>query len=86
MSILVTGTAGFIGFHVAKTLLSKGHEVVGIDNHNSYYDPQLKEDRAKQLLEQNNYTHLRVDISVFYGIHTFGITFCFCMAYKYSQK
>ena len=63
MSILVTGTAGFIGFFVAKTLLSKGHEVIGIDNHNSYYDPQLKEDRVKQLLEQNHYTHLRVDIS-----------------------
>ncbi len=47
MKILVTGTAGFIGFHVANALLEKGYEVVGLDNINDYYDPQLKLDRLK---------------------------------------
>ena len=43
--ILVTGAAGFIGFHVSKRLLSEGFQVVGLDNVNSYYDPVLKEAR-----------------------------------------
>ena len=42
MKILVTGTAGFIGFYLAKRLLEEGHEVVGIDNINDYYDVELK--------------------------------------------
>lgn len=45
MRFLITGTAGFIGFHLAQRLLRDGHEVVGIDNFSAYYDPQLKEDR-----------------------------------------
>lgn len=49
MKLLVTGAAGFIGFHVAKEMLERGHEVVGLDNLNDYYDPQLKLDRLKQL-------------------------------------
>lgn len=51
MRVLVTGNAGFIGFHVAKTLLERGDEVVGIDNVNDYYDPALKRDRLA-VLEQ----------------------------------
>jgi len=47
MKILITGTAGFIGFHLANRLLSDGHEVVGIDNINDYYDVQLKRDRLE---------------------------------------
>lgn len=47
--VLVTGAAGFIGFHLTKTLLSENYEVVGIDNLNSYYDVSLKLDRLKQL-------------------------------------
>ncbi len=42
MKILVTGTAGFIGFHTANSLINAGHEVLGIDNINEYYDPKLK--------------------------------------------
>ena len=49
MKVLVTGMAGFIGFHLAKTLAARGDEVVGIDNLNDYYDPQLKRDRLKEL-------------------------------------
>ena len=45
MKILVTGTAGFIGFHLANSLLDDGHEVVGIDNFNNYYKVKLKRDR-----------------------------------------
>ena len=44
--IYITGIAGFIGFHLAKKLVNEGYEVAGIDNFNSYYDPQLKRDRA----------------------------------------
>ena len=49
MKILVTGCAGFIGMHVALRLLDAGHEVVGIDNLNDYYDPALKQARLEQL-------------------------------------
>ena len=49
MKILVTGAAGFIGFFVAKSLLEKGHTVVGLDNINDYYDVNLKYDRLREL-------------------------------------
>jgi len=63
MKILITGTAGFIGFSLAKVLLEKGYEVVGVDNFNSYYDVKLKEDRNKILEEYDNYKLYRIDIS-----------------------
>lgn len=50
--IFITGSAGFIGFHLARTLASRGDEVVGFDNFNSYYTPRLKRERAKILLDQ----------------------------------
>lgn len=46
---LVTGTAGFIGFHVAQALLTQGARVVGLDNFNDYYSPTLKRDRDLEL-------------------------------------
>ncbi|MDX1472476.1 MAG: GDP-mannose 4,6-dehydratase, partial [Flavobacteriaceae bacterium] len=49
MKILVTGAAGFIGFHLSKILVESGHTVVGLDNINDYYDPQLKYDRLNEL-------------------------------------
>ena len=49
MKILVTGTAGFIGFHLAKKLLERGDEVVGLDNINDYYDVNLKNARLAEL-------------------------------------
>lgn len=48
-TILITGTAGFIGFHMARRCLELGYRVIGIDNVNAYYDPQIKEDRLKLL-------------------------------------
>ena len=47
--VLVTGAAGFIGMHVARRLLADGHNVVGLDNLNAYYDPRLKEARVAEL-------------------------------------
>ncbi|RUR28664.1 NAD-dependent epimerase [Vreelandella andesensis] len=63
MSILVTGTAGFIGAAVAKCLLDSGEHVVGVDDHNAYYDPLLKEARVLRLTAYPNYRHLRVDVA-----------------------
>tara|TARA_X000000950_G_C13906746_1_gene657213 strand:+ start:2070 stop:3077 length:1008 start_codon:yes stop_codon:yes gene_type:complete len=63
MKILVTGTAGFIGSELSIKLLTRGNTVIGIDNHNDYYDPQLKEDRLKRFEDNKNYTHYKTDIS-----------------------
>ena len=52
--VLVTGAAGFIGYHVARRLLESGREVVGLDNLNAYYDPKLKEARLDEVLTKLN--------------------------------
>lgn len=62
MKVLVTGSAGFIGSAVSIKLLEIGYEVIGIDNHNSYYDPALKEARISRHLNNPKYTHLRISI------------------------
>ena len=54
MRVLVTGTAGFIGFHLAKRLLARGDEVIGLDNVNEYYDVRLKHARMAQLVHQRH--------------------------------
>lgn len=61
--VLVTGSAGFIGFHAAKALLDLGFEVIGVDNMNPYYDVQIKNDRTKILEAYSGYTLYRDDIS-----------------------
>ena len=62
MKILVTGSAGFIGSMLSLKLLERGDEIVGIDNHNDYYDPKIKEERLKKLERYSNYKHFRVDL------------------------
>jgi UDP-glucuronate 4-epimerase len=62
MKILVTGSAGFIGSMLSLKLLERGDEIIGIDNHNDYYDPKIKEGRLKRLKEYSNYKHYRLDL------------------------
>jgi len=63
MKVLVTGTAGFIGSHVAQVLLARGDEVVGFDNLNDYYDVSLKQARLARLLDKPGYTHITADLA-----------------------
>ena len=63
MKILVTGSAGFIGSELTLKLLGRGDTVVGIDNHNDYYDPAIKEARIDRFIDNPNYTHIRADLT-----------------------
>jgi UDP-glucuronate 4-epimerase len=63
MRILVTGVAGFIGFFAALELLDRGHEVVGLDNLNDYYDPALKQARLAQLEGRNGFHFIKADLA-----------------------
>jgi UDP-glucuronate 4-epimerase len=62
MRYLVTGAAGFIGFHTAKQLLEAGHEVIGLDNLNDYYDPGMKRARLAELEPQSRFEFHRLDL------------------------
>ena len=64
MSILVTGSAGFIGMHTANALLEKNEEVIGIDNINDYYDPELKRARLEELQVNKNFYFEKLDFAV----------------------
>jgi nucleoside-diphosphate-sugar epimerase len=61
-TVLVTGAAGFIGYHTARKLLERGDEVVGLDNLNDYYDPKLKEARLAKLTPRSGFTFIKADI------------------------
>ena len=63
ITYLVTGSAGFIGSHLTLRLLERGDTVIGIDNHNTYYDPAIKEARLARYANHPNYTHLRIDLA-----------------------
>ena len=63
MSVLVTGAAGFIGYHVARALLARGDEVVGLDNVNDYYDPRLKRARIGELSPFRNFRFVEDDLA-----------------------
>ena len=63
MKVLVTGSAGFIGSTLVLRLLERGDTVVGIDNHNNYYDPAIKEARLARFTNHPHYTHMRMDVA-----------------------
>ena len=77
-AILVTGAAGFIGFHLARQLLADGRHVVGLDNLNSYYDPALKQSRLGILREHSRFNFVQIDLadspsmSRLFANHRFG--------------
>jgi len=78
--IIVTGSAGFIGSSLVSRLLGLGYQVTGIDNHNDYYDPALKEARLKKFCAHQNYKHHRVDLadqaaieSIFLNVKPWGV-------------
>src|SRR5262245_54836379 len=62
-NILVTGAAGFIGYHVCEQLLARGDSVIGLDNLNDYYDVRLKHDRLAQLESHARFTFHKLDIA-----------------------
>lgn len=68
MTILVTGSAGFIGFHLSRRLLERGEHVVGLDNLNAYYDPALKAARLAILEAAPSYRHARLDLTDTEGV------------------
>lgn len=68
MKILVTGSAGFIGSALVLRLLERGDTVIGLDNHNNYYDPAIKEARLARFADHRNYIHLRMDLADRQGI------------------
>jgi len=70
MKILVTGTAGFIGFHTALALLERGDQVIGLDNLNDYYDVSLKQARLDQLTGRNSFRFAKVDLADRIAIET----------------
>jgi UDP-glucuronate 4-epimerase len=78
MTVLVTGAAGFIGFHVSRALLERGERVVGLDNLNSYYDVNLKHARLEQLQPYERFDFLELDLSDLEGLEAaferFGFT------------
>ena len=65
MKIIVTGSSGFIGFHVSKKLLESGKKVHGVDSMNNYYDINLKKNRIKSLLKNKKFKFLKKDICNF---------------------
>ena len=75
--ILVTGAAGFIGFHVARRLLADGRGVVGLDNLNAYYDPALKQARLAELAKYPAFKFVKLDLADRAGVAALFATYGF---------
>jgi nucleoside-diphosphate-sugar epimerase len=74
MNILITGSAGFIGYYVANSLLQEGHKIYGMDNVNDYYDIKLKEYRLKRLHNYKNFSFYQLDIAETQRIEQFFVS------------
>ncbi len=61
--IIVTGSSGFIGYSLSIKLLERGENIIGIDNHNDYYDPKIKDSRKERLIKYPNYQHYKIDLT-----------------------
>ena len=68
MALLITGSAGFIGYHLAERMLAAGHQVIGIDNLNDYYDVSLKRARLARLERHNRFAFYRLDVADYDGV------------------
>lgn len=75
MTTLITGSAGFIGSALALRMLEQGCDVIGVDNHNDYYDPNIKEARVSRCINHPSYTHLRIDLGNREALHKCFITY-----------
>ena len=80
--VLVTGSAGFIGSALCIRLLERGDHVIGLDNHNSYYDPALKEERISRHIHHPNYIHVRTSLEDFEQISNLFKKFQFIVLRK----
>jgi UDP-glucuronate 4-epimerase len=86
MRVLVTGSAGFIGYHVTQAALAAGMDVVGVDNFNDYYTPRLKRDRSASLRTHPRYTELEMDISDWTAVQGLACTAGFdCVCHLAAQ-
>ena len=70
LTVLVTGSAGFIGFHVSQSLLEQGARVIGLDNYNDYYSPVLKRDRDRELRQHPDFLSVEMDLADFPSLAT----------------
>ena len=85
--MLITGVAGFIGMHTAKQLLEEGHEIVGIDNLNSYYDVELKKYRLNELNKENyDFTFKKLEITDTEKVFSLFEKFKFDFVYSCPQN
>ena len=69
MKVILTGAAGFVGYHVAEALLLRGDRVIGIDNVNDYYDPGLKRARLGRLSQHRGFSFHRLDVADREAVH-----------------
>ncbi len=86
MRILVTGSAGFIGMHVCIKLLELGHNIVGVDNMNDYYDTKLKNDRIEHIKSKFNFTFIQLDIADKDDLHNLSESYSFDMVINLAAQ